>query len=249
VEVKAGASYTPYYYHADGLGSITGLSDATGTMVQTYSYDAFGNVTPSGAISQPFAFTGREYDAETSMYFYRARYYDPVVGRFVTRDPIGFAGGDVNLFAYVENSPVNLIDPDGLESAAGSRGGFGPISWGIPVIKLSPKQWQDLTEFFSRPSENIKNWLDSIQDTASKKCDSDEDCKPSVGTKCYEGPHTTHGHGPLDNHYHIYQMFKVSGKCEWQYLGGKVGIGVMEAPLTGMKPCSSYPNFQGRRSR
>jgi len=69
VEVKAGAGYTPYYYHADGLGSITGLSDATGTMVQTYSYDAFGNVTATGSVSQPFMFTGREYDAETAMYF------------------------------------------------------------------------------------------------------------------------------------------------------------------------------------
>ena len=168
MEVKSGASYTPYYYHADGLGSITGLSDATGTMVQTYSYDAFGNVTVSGSrnVAQPFAFTGREYDTETQMYFYRARYYDPQAGRFVTKDPIGFGSGDVNLYAYVENSPVNLIDPDGLDSAEGSRGGFGPISWGIPVIKLSPKQWQDFTEFFSRPRENIKNWIDSITDTS-----------------------------------------------------------------------------------
>jgi len=113
VEVKSGAGYTPYYYHADGLGSITGLSDATGTMVQTYGYDAFGQVTATGGISQPFMFTGREYDAETSMYFYRARYYDPVVGRFVTKDPIGFGGG-VNLYNYAGNNPQNFIDPFGL---------------------------------------------------------------------------------------------------------------------------------------
>ena len=116
MEVKNGAGYTPYYYHADGLGSITGLSDATGTMVQTYSYDAFGNVTVfgSGNVAQPFAFTGREYDAETSMYFYRARYYDPQAGRFVTKDPIGFAGGDVNLSTYVQNDPINSVDPNGF---------------------------------------------------------------------------------------------------------------------------------------
>jgi len=114
--VKNGANYTPYYYHADGLGSITGLSDATGTMVQTYGYDAFGNVTVSGSgnVAQPFMFTGREYDAETSMYFYRARYYDPTVGRFVTKDPIGFGGGDYNLYGYVGNNPINFSDPDGL---------------------------------------------------------------------------------------------------------------------------------------
>jgi len=69
--VKSGASYTPYYYHADGLGSITGLSDATGTMVQTYGYDAFGQVTPTGGVSQPFMFTGREYDAANASNNYK----------------------------------------------------------------------------------------------------------------------------------------------------------------------------------
>ncbi len=127
MEVKAGSSFTPYYYHADGLGSITGLSDATGTMVQTYGYDAFGNVTVSGSgnVAQPFMFTGREYDAETQMYFYcapciggRARYYDPQAGRFVTRDPIGFAGG-INKYAYVSNDPVNGNDPLGLFDKGG----------------------------------------------------------------------------------------------------------------------------------
>lgn len=83
-------------------------------MVQTYSYDSFGNITPTGTINQPYAYTGREYDNETGMYFYRARYYDPKAGRFVTKDPIGFAGGDVNFYAYVGNNPLNLIDPFGL---------------------------------------------------------------------------------------------------------------------------------------
>ena len=88
------------YYHSDGLGSITALSNASGTIVQRYDYDTFGNVavTLDGNIKQPFTFTGREYDSETGMYFYRARYYNPQVGRFVTKDPIGFAGGDVNLY-------------------------------------------------------------------------------------------------------------------------------------------------------
>jgi RHS repeat-associated protein len=102
-----------YYYHADGLGSITGLSNTSGTIVQTYSYDSFGNMTSTGSISQPFTYTGREYDQETGMYFYRARYYDPKVGRFVTKDPISFNGGDVNLYAYVKNDPINLTDPEG----------------------------------------------------------------------------------------------------------------------------------------
>jgi RHS repeat-associated protein len=102
-----------YYYHADGLGSITALTNASGSIVQTYIYDSFGNMTATGSISQPFTYTAREYDAETGMYFYRARYYDPKVGRFVTKDPIGFKGG-INVFAYVLNNPVNRTDPEGL---------------------------------------------------------------------------------------------------------------------------------------
>ncbi|MDQ5986427.1 MAG: hypothetical protein CSYNP_02151 [Syntrophus sp. SKADARSKE-3] len=103
-----------YYYHSDGLGSITAISDAQGNIFQQYAYDTFGNITTqTGNIQQPYAFTGREYDKETGMYFYRARYYDPMVGRLVTKDPIGFAGGDVNLYNYVRNNPVMRVDPWG----------------------------------------------------------------------------------------------------------------------------------------
>ncbi|MGV8081726.1 MAG: RHS repeat-associated core domain-containing protein [Syntrophales bacterium] len=109
--------FETYDYIADGLGSITGLTDSKGRLVQRYEYDSFGN---PGAINplivQPYAFTGREYDPETGLYYYRARYYDPKAGRFITRDPIGFAGGDVNPYSYVSNNPVNAIDPLGLET-------------------------------------------------------------------------------------------------------------------------------------
>jgi RHS repeat-associated protein len=64
-------------------------------------------------LKQPFAYTGREYDEETGLYYYRARYYDADTGRFISEDPIGFEGGDVNLYVYVGNNPVLLIDPEG----------------------------------------------------------------------------------------------------------------------------------------
>jgi len=117
IEITGATTTTPYYYHADGLGSITALSNASGNIIQRYEYDSFGNqtITTNGGIKQPFTFTAREFDAETGMYFYRARYYDPKAGRFVTRDPIGFNGGDVNLYAYVGNNPVNWGDPEGLQ--------------------------------------------------------------------------------------------------------------------------------------
>jgi len=102
------------FYHADGLGSIVALTNAAGSVVHTYSYDSFGNIMPSGGINQPYTYTAREYDNETGLYYYRARYYDPKAGRFVTRDPIGFEGGDVNLYGYVKNNPISFVDPYGL---------------------------------------------------------------------------------------------------------------------------------------
>lgn len=104
-----------WYYHADGLGSIVALTDKHGNVVQRYDYDSFGNLEQQGeSIEQPFTYTARELDQETGLYYYRARYYDPQVGRFVSKDPIGFEGGDNNLYGYVQNNSVNATDPSGL---------------------------------------------------------------------------------------------------------------------------------------
>ena len=102
-----------FYYHADGLGSITGLTNSSQTVVQTYGYDGFGNLNQAPTVQNPYTYTGREYDAETGLYYYRARSYDPKTGRFLQQDPIGLAGG-INLYAYVGNNPVVFVDPLGL---------------------------------------------------------------------------------------------------------------------------------------
>jgi RHS repeat-associated protein len=115
-------SSTTSYFHADGLGSVTSLSSAAGSIANTYTYDSFGKLTAStGSLVNPFQYTARESDTETGLYYYRARYYDPAPGRFISEDRIGFDGG-VDFYAYVENAPTILIDPYGLDSSP-----WGPI--------------------------------------------------------------------------------------------------------------------------
>ncbi|HKS71707.1 MAG TPA: RHS repeat-associated core domain-containing protein, partial [Terriglobales bacterium] len=108
---RGGASY---YYNADGLGSITSLTNASGQIAASYTYDSFGKLTAStGTVTNPFRYTGREYGTDTGLYYYRARYYDASVGRFISEDPIGFSGGGTNFYAYVSNDPVLFIDQTG----------------------------------------------------------------------------------------------------------------------------------------
>ena len=112
---------TWYYYHFNGLGSVIALTDENGDLVETYSYNVFGTPTiydgdgdeiSASAIGNPYMFTGRRYDEDTGLYYYRLRDYNPVLGRFMQNDPIGYAGG-INLYRYCHNNPTNFVDPMG----------------------------------------------------------------------------------------------------------------------------------------
>ncbi|MCA1791646.1 MAG: hypothetical protein LC667_17880, partial [Thioalkalivibrio sp.] len=104
-----------FFYHTDHLGSVVMLTDEDGMVAAKYEYDAYGRRTAvAEAVDQPYAFTGREWDEESGLYYYRARYYDPAGGRFLSEDPIGFGGGDLNLYRYVKANPVRFTDPYGL---------------------------------------------------------------------------------------------------------------------------------------
>ena len=110
-EFAAGAAT---YYEQDGLGSVTSLSSGTGTIGNTYTYDSYGRLTAStGTLTNPFQFTGRDFDPETQLNFYRARYYDDSTGRFISEDPSQFDAGD-DFYVYVKNNPLIWIDPLGL---------------------------------------------------------------------------------------------------------------------------------------
>jgi RHS repeat-associated protein len=101
----------------DALNSTIALTDPTGAITQQYSYDPYGNVTQSDTttgFTNPYLYTGREADS-TGLYYYRARYYSPTMGRFISEDPLGFGGGQNNFYAYVGNDPLTAIDPSGMD--------------------------------------------------------------------------------------------------------------------------------------
>jgi RHS repeat-associated protein len=118
------ASGVRTYLHADGLGSIVKTTNSSGAAVSTFKYNAFGALE-SGAPA-PYAFTGREWEAESGLYYYRSRYYDPRIGRFLSEDPLQWRL-TLNLYAYVRNNPVRWIDPFGLKEE--EAGGFLHNAW------------------------------------------------------------------------------------------------------------------------
>ena len=112
------ADGTVRYYLTDALGSIIAMADEAGVIVTQYAYEPFGNVVISGEASDnPFQYTGRENDG-SGLYYYRARYYNPELQRFVSEDPIGFKSGDVNFYSYGRNNPINNRDAKGLTASS-----------------------------------------------------------------------------------------------------------------------------------
>jgi len=106
---------------SDVLGSTMALTDSTGSVTTSYTYEPFGATTPSGLTnSNAFQYAGRDNDG-IGLYYYRARYYRADLQRFIREDPIGFSGGDVNLYAFVNNSPTMHTDPTGLAVGACSQ--------------------------------------------------------------------------------------------------------------------------------
>ncbi|MBS3902641.1 MAG: DNRLRE domain-containing protein [Dethiobacter sp.] len=106
-----------YYYHYNGHGDVVALTDASGTVVATYDYDAFGNhIGSTGSVVNPYRYAGYRWDAETGLYYLNARYYLPSVGRFISRDAFhGFEDdpASLNQYNYARSNPVMFVDPSG----------------------------------------------------------------------------------------------------------------------------------------
>ncbi|MCP4214098.1 MAG: hypothetical protein GY765_05540, partial [bacterium] len=120
---------TPYYMHTNRIGSVTAVTDENGNVVERISYEAFGKhtitdfktdpenpgIVDNSVIGNEILFQGRRYDKETNLYYYRARSYDPVMGRFLQNDPLGYVDS-MNMYQAFNQNPVNFVDPMGEEA-------------------------------------------------------------------------------------------------------------------------------------
>jgi RHS repeat-associated protein len=128
-----GSSGTTSYLR-DGINSTVASTSASGTISGNYYYSPYGDSTSTDTAAIPYQFTGREDDGATGLYYYRARYYAPQLGRFISEDPIGLGGG-TNYYAYALGNPVSLIDPQGLYPAIQITWPNGSTSIPMTVVK------------------------------------------------------------------------------------------------------------------
>jgi RHS repeat-associated protein len=167
-ELRSG---TTSYYEQDGVDSVSSLSNSAGALANTYTYDSFGKLTVStGSITNPFQYTGREFDLETGIYEYRARYYDSNTGRFLSEDPIGAQEGP-NLYVYVKNNPINSVDPTGrytIDKSCKNRcqlmGGGGPNN------PAQPPTNQNLVQVIQQETDRRCSNLSGITDPKLRSC-------------------------------------------------------------------------------
>jgi RHS repeat-associated protein len=131
--LAADAGGTLSYFHADGLGSVVKTTDPTGASLLTRQYDAWGKLE-AAAEQSGYAFTGREWDSGTGLYYYRARYYDPSLGRFISEDPLS-----ATTYSYAKDSPATMADPSGLKPCVGA---MAQDNW-VGIKHLMTRFWDD----------------------------------------------------------------------------------------------------------
>jgi len=126
------ASGARRYYHFDGVGSTTALTNESGAATSTLLYDAWGNQrAATGSDQGRYRFTGAELDAATGLYHMHARFYDPTIGRWLSEDPVQdkyFEPATLNLYAYVANNPLAFVDPKGTTTESSNVQGTNPDS-------------------------------------------------------------------------------------------------------------------------
>jgi len=142
------------FFLTDALGSITALSNSSGALIQTYSFDSFGIQTDSsGSMANPSRYTGREFDNETGVYYNRARYYSPERGRFLSEDPLRVVFRR-NRYRYVMNNPIMLSDPSGMVERCTFTGESRITPWVTTATTKPISGWVFQTSIAEEPDKD-----------------------------------------------------------------------------------------------
>jgi len=153
-----------YYLHLDPVGSLRAVTDSNHNIIKEITYDSYGNILidTNPSFKVPFGFAGGLYDEDTKLTHFGYREYDPFTGKWTAKDPLLFGGGDSNLYGYVLNDPVNLVDPWGLKW-------WNPFSW---FSKEASKDTMDkaLKKSYCKAMKQGSWACDNVKDGYSTTC-------------------------------------------------------------------------------
>ncbi|MBT7067384.1 MAG: hypothetical protein HN919_13855, partial [Verrucomicrobia bacterium] len=179
--VHTGAMDVAYYYLTDHVGTVYAVADEEGDIVESYRYDAWGRVigvydangTPlaESAVGNHYLWQGRWYSWDTGLYYFRARWYDPVTGRWLSKDPIGISGG-LNQYVFCGNNPVNCIDPLGLRDVTIQ------FYHKLTGKQLSPAAMAEVERIYS---DAFKRFGDTAEHTLGFEWQYAEECPGDLG--------------------------------------------------------------------
>jgi RHS repeat-associated protein len=254
-QVVEGA-WTPSFYGYDGGGNVRQLTSSAGAVTDSYEYDAYGNHwTAEGTTPNNMLYRGEEWDPDLSLLYLRARYMNPLTGRFLSRDPEDGQLTDpksLHKYLYAGGDPVNAFDPSGRNTATlpfpqVSGGGdlveYGLIisAIGLGTVAADKSVACALQTAYNYIAKSVGAGALALPVPAqcTAKC---PPCDPPSGTQCYE-THSGHTHNGWDPHSHIWQQNQNPNtcKCFWNRGGGTGGA--TQFPPIGMSECSSYPSW------